>query len=113
MRELVEVLIGTPEIAHLSVSVTEYPHRDFSLVDVCAAETTKGTTLERLAALLGIAREEVMAVGDYFNDRDMLEWAGVGVVMGNASDEVKVGLDVTGTNDEAGLAQAIRRYVCR
>jgi Cof subfamily protein (haloacid dehalogenase superfamily) len=113
MRELVARLEATPAIAHLSISVTEYAHRDFSLVDVCAAQTTKGTTLERLAALLGIERDEVMAIGDNFNDRDMLEWAGIGVVMGNAAEEMKVGRTVTGTNDEAGLAQAIRRYVVR
>ncbi len=110
MRALVETLRSETPVAHLSVSLTEYPHRDFSLVDVCAADTTKGSTLARLAAHFGIARDEVMAVGDNFNDRDMLEWAGVGVVMGNAVAQLKEGLQVTGTNDEAGLAQAIRRY---
>lgn len=112
MRTLIADLKTRPEVSHLSVSMTEYLHRDFSLVDVCAADTTKGATLSRLAALLGIARDEVMAVGDNFNDREMLEWAGVGIVMGNATPEMKVGFDVTGTNDEGGLAQAIRRHVC-
>jgi Cof subfamily protein (haloacid dehalogenase superfamily) len=111
MRELVDVLKGLDAAARLSVSVTEYPRRDFSLVDVCAEDTTKGSTLCRLASLLGIARDEVMAVGDNLNDREMLEWAGVGVVMGNAVAALKVGFEVTGTNDEEGLAQAIRRHV--
>jgi Cof subfamily protein (haloacid dehalogenase superfamily) len=110
MRALVETLRDEGIESRLSVSLTEYPRRDFSLVDVCAADTTKGATLARLASHLGVAREEVMAVGDNFNDRDMLEWAGVGVVMGNAVDEMKAGLVVTGTNDEGGLAQALRRY---
>jgi Cof subfamily protein (haloacid dehalogenase superfamily) len=110
MRALVERLRSQAPVAHLSVSLTEYPHRDFSLVDVCATDTTKGTTLARLAAHLGIARDEVLAVGDNLNDRDMLEWAGIGVVMGNAAPQLKEGLEVTGTNDEAGVAQAIRRY---
>ena len=91
--------------------LTEYAHRDFSLVDVCAAGTTKGSGLAAVASLLGIDRDEVMAVGDNYNDREMLEWAGVGVVMGNASEEIRAaGFEVTGTNDECGLAQAIRRY---
>ena len=111
MRALVAQLAAFPLALDLSVSLTEYPLRDFSLVDVCRSETTKGTSLARLAESLGIAREEVLAVGDNHNDRDMLEWAGVGVVMGNAEDELKSAvLPVTGTNDEAGLAQAIRRF---
>jgi 5-amino-6-(5-phospho-D-ribitylamino)uracil phosphatase len=112
MRGLISVLRSHPDVSRLSISLTEYLHRDFSLVDVCAADTTKGSTLSRLAALLKIARHEVMAVGDNFNDREMLEWAGVGVVMGNATPAMQAGFEVTGTNDEAGLAQAIRRHIC-
>jgi Cof subfamily protein (haloacid dehalogenase superfamily) len=111
MRELVAVLRRHPQVSRLSIALTEYRHRDFSLVDVSAADTSKGATLARVAALLNIARDEVMAVGDNFNDREMLEWAGVGVVMGNATPEMKEGFEVTGSNDEAGLAQAIRRHI--
>ena len=68
--------------------------------------------LFRSAGQFGVAQDEVMAVGDNHNDRDMLEWAGVGVVMGNAEAQLKrPGLHVTGTNDDAGLAQAIGRFV--
>jgi Cof subfamily protein (haloacid dehalogenase superfamily) len=111
MRALIAELAAFPQSGELSVSLTEYPSHDFSLVDVCCNETTKGISLARLAAALGIARDEVLAVGDNHNDRDMLEWAGTGVVMGNADPELlAIGLPVTGTNDEAGLAQAIRRF---
>jgi hydroxymethylpyrimidine pyrophosphatase-like HAD family hydrolase len=41
----------------------------------------------------------------------MLAWAGTGVVMGNAADTLKEGLEVTGTNDQAGLAQAIKKHI--
>jgi hypothetical protein len=111
MRALMTTLSAHAGAAPLSISVTEYPRRDFALVDVCAPETTKGTGLAALAVHLGVARDEVMAVGDNFNDREMLEWAGVGVVMGNASpDLLDAGFARTGTNDEAGLASAIRRF---
>jgi Cof subfamily protein (haloacid dehalogenase superfamily) len=113
MRALVDTLRSTPALADLSISLTEYLHRDFSLVDVAASGTNKGTALATLAALLHIDRDNVMAVGDNFNDREMLEWAGLAVVMGNASTEMQTGFIVTGTNDEAGLAQAIRRFVGR
>jgi Cof subfamily protein (haloacid dehalogenase superfamily) len=112
MRDVVAALARHPAAADLAVSVTEYPHRDFSLVDVNSAGTTKGQTLARIAAELGIDRAEVMAIGDNANDRDMLEWAGVGIVMGNASEELRsMGLEITGTNDEFGLATAVRKYL--
>ncbi|MGQ0733611.1 MAG: Cof-type HAD-IIB family hydrolase [Acidobacteriota bacterium] len=112
MRQVQELLEAHPSADQFSMSLTEYRHRDFALVDVCSAGTTKGATLARLAAARGIARAEVLAIGDNHNDRDMLEWAGTGVVMGNASPELRAaGFEPTGTNDEAGLAQAIRRHV--
>jgi Cof subfamily protein (haloacid dehalogenase superfamily) len=111
MRGLQAALRAHEACATLSVSLTEYRHRDFSLVDVCAPATTKGTGLAALAEHLGVSRSEVMAVGDNFNDREMLEWAGVGVVMGNAApDLLDAGFERTATNDAAGLAEAIRRF---
>lgn len=95
----------------MTVSLTEYAQRDFALVDVCAPDTTKASGLAEVAALLGVSRDEVMAVGDNYNDREMIEWAGTGVVMGNAAEDLRgAGRHVTGTNDQAGLAQAIRRF---
>ncbi len=112
MRAIVSHLGGHAVAPHLEVTLTEYPHRNFSMVDVCSVGITKGTGLAALAAQFTIAQDEVMAVGDNHNDRDMLEWAGVGVVMGNAEPELKQpGFHITGTNDEAGLAQAIERFV--
>ena len=82
------------------------------MVDVCAAGITKGTGLAAVAARFGVAQDEVMAVGDNHNDLDMLRWAGTGVIMGNAERELfEGGFHVTGTNDDAGLAQAIERFV--
>ena len=84
------------------------------MVDVCAAGITKGTGLAAVAEHFDVARHEVMAIGDNHNDRDMLEWAGTGVVMGNAEPELRdAGFHETGTNDAAGLAQAIERFVLR
>ena len=94
-----------------SVSLTEYVHRDFSLIDVTAPNATKGRALAWRAAQLGLSREEVMAVGDNFNDLEMLEFAGLPVVMANAVDGLKQrGWAVTGDNENAGLAEAIRRF---
>jgi hydroxymethylpyrimidine pyrophosphatase-like HAD family hydrolase len=80
-------------------------------VDVCATGTNKGTGLAGVASLLGVDRAQVMAIGDNYNDREMLAWAGVGVVMGNAAPDLRTAdFEATTTNDEAGLAAAIRRF---
>ena len=94
-----------------AVSLTEYVRRDFSLIDVTAPGATKGRALAWRAEQLGLDREEVMAVGDNFNDIEMLEFAGTPVVMANAVEGLKNrGWHVTGHQDEAGLAQAIRHF---
>ena len=110
MRDLAAALRALPSADQFSVAVTEYVHRDFSLVDLNGAGCSKGSTLARWAGMRGLTRDEVMAVGDNLNDVEMLDFAGTAIVMGNATDAVKEGRTVTGTNDEGGLADAIRRY---
>ena len=98
----------------VTVSLTEYVDRDFSLVDVTSPIATKGHALESCARSLGLGREQVMAVGDNFNDLEMLEFAGTPVVMDNAVEALKTrGFHQTGSQDEAGVAQAIHRFVLR
>jgi len=110
MRVLVEVIRGQGH--DVSVSLTEYVDRDFSLVDITNPTATKGHALASRAAALGLGREAVMAIGDNFNDLDMLEFAGTPVVMGNAVEPLKTrGFHETGSQDEAGVAQAIHRFV--
>jgi len=110
MRPLVEAL--RRESDGFAVSLTEYEHRNFSLVDITAPTATKGRALAWRAEQLGLTRDEVMAVGDNFNDLEMLEFAGRPVVMANAVEGLKQrGWHVTGDQNEAGLAEAIRRFV--
>lgn len=91
---------------------TEYADEDFALLDVLSEEATKAKALEFLASHLGITLEETIAIGDNWNDVEMLERAGLGIVMGNASSALRAqGLATTSTNDDAGVAEAIRRYV--
>jgi Cof subfamily protein (haloacid dehalogenase superfamily) len=115
MRELTGALEASLLAARFSVSVTEYEHRDFSLVDVNAAGCSKGSTLAEWASRRGFQAAEVMAVGDNLNDLDMLAYAGTPVVMGNASGALKARADrqwhVTASNDEDGLAKAIRTFI--
>jgi Cof subfamily protein (haloacid dehalogenase superfamily) len=88
---------------------TEYPARDLSILDLLPRGVSKGWALEQLAARLGVSRSETMAIGDNWNDVDMLEWAAQGVIMGNAAGELHTMANVRGwkrapSNDEDGVA---------
>jgi len=75
-------------------------------------DSGKCNGLQRVTDRLGLRPEEVLAIGDHLNDLKMLDFAGVGVAMGNALPEVRAAADwVTGTLDEDGVAQAIDRFV--
>ncbi|MGQ7549760.1 Cof-type HAD-IIB family hydrolase [Streptococcus suis] len=73
----------------------------------------KANGLAKLIAHLGIDQSEVMACGDEGNDLSMIEWSGLGVAMANATDEIKsaANLVLPKTNDEDGIAWAIKHYV--
>ncbi|MDI7247634.1 MAG: Cof-type HAD-IIB family hydrolase [Bacillota bacterium] len=81
-------------------------------VEFTAAEVSKGSALAILSRYLGVARSEVMALGDSENDISMLEFAGVGVAVGNAADEVKKAADYVAQGENGdGVAEAIARFV--
>ncbi len=96
----------------ITVLRTEYPLRDLSIVDVLNRDCSKGHALERWARHRRIPREQVMAIGDNYNDVEMLAFAGVPFIMGNASEELKArGWPVTLSNDENGVAAAIEQVL--
>ena len=73
---------------------------------------SKGAALKLLAESLGIKREEIMAFGDGQNDKSMIEYAGLGVAMGNALEEVKEVADlITLTNEEDGVSHMVEKYL--
>jgi len=81
-------------------------------VDILNGEVSKARGLEVLAGSLGIKREQIIAVGDNINDMPMLEYAGLGVAMGNAQDVVKSRADyVTASNDKDGIALFIEKLL--
>lgn len=82
------------------------------LVEIMAAGVSKAAGVAWVADRLGISAAETLAMGDNYNDVALLEWAGLGIAMGNAPETVRHAADaVTLTHDEAGVAAAIRRYV--
>lgn len=97
---------------------TEYPARDLSILDLLPPGVSKGWALARLAERLGVDRKETMAIGDNWNDVDMLEWAGQAVLMSNASQELRGMANMRGwkqapTNDADGVAVVLEAELAR
>jgi len=112
MREALNALEASGLQDRITVLRTEYPLRDLCIVDVLNQGCSKGHAVERWAAHRGIPREQVMAIGDNYNDIEMLAFAGIPVIMGNASEELRgKGWMVTLPNDEAGVAAAIEEVL--
>ena len=111
MRSAEDALRGAPNRDSFSLAITYYDHFDFGMLDVIYPGCSKGATLKEWTARRGYSREEVMAMGDNFNDLEMLEFAGLPVVMANSVPELKqMGWRETLSNDNAGVAAAIQAY---
>jgi hydroxymethylpyrimidine pyrophosphatase-like HAD family hydrolase len=84
----------------------------FDIIEFLHPAVSKGNALKAIAADLGIASQEVVAIGDNHNDIGMIRFAGLGVAMGNAHDEVKAAADfVTLSNAEEGVARVIEELI--
>ncbi len=111
MREAEAALRALPLASQFALAVTEYEDHNFGLVDVIHPGCSKGAALAEWAELCGFSRGEVMAIGDNLNDREMLEYAGLPIVMGNSVPELKaLGWRETLSNDQDGVAAAILAY---
>jgi Cof subfamily protein (haloacid dehalogenase superfamily) len=79
-------------------------------LEIAPKGANKATALMHLVAILGLDLSQVAAIGDGYNDIEMIREAGLGIAMGNAPTTVQSAADwVTGTNNQAGVAQAVRR----
>jgi Cof subfamily protein (haloacid dehalogenase superfamily) len=105
-------LMAWPGRDQVTVLKTQYDHRNLCIVDILNRECSKGHALERFAADRGISRHEIVAIGDNYNDIEMLRIAGHPFIMANASEELKQnGWPVTLSNDESGVAAAIEQVL--
>ena len=114
MQRAQEHLLACDFTAEFTLLRTQYDARNLCIVDILNVGCSKGHALERWANYRGIDRSEVMAIGDNYNDIEMLTFAGYPVIMGNASDDLKQnGWTVTLHNDESGVAAAIEQALGR
>jgi 5-amino-6-(5-phospho-D-ribitylamino)uracil phosphatase len=116
-REEMETLLpalAAALVAAARIERTVYPSTGVVLLDVLDVSVGKAEALGFLQERWGIAPAETLAIGDNWNDREMVERAGRGFVMGNADPELlALGLAALPTNDEDGVAHAIEEHVLR
>ena len=104
------------EVAHMSRKYiengTEIVPIEFYYTEITNENVNKWEAIKFLIEKLDIKPEEVMAIGDNMNDKEMLENAGLGIAMGNAAPYIKeFANDVTLDNDNSGVAKAIEKYI--
>ncbi|GLW91964.1 HAD family hydrolase [Actinokineospora globicatena] len=104
-----EMLFAATELLGDSVDVTYSTNQ--GLLEISARGVTKAKGLAEVAEIVGVDQSAVIAFGDMPNDIEMLRWAGHGVAMANAHDDVKAAADeVTAPNSEDGVAQVLERW---
>ena len=85
---------------------------EYFYTEITNQNVNKWTAIQFLINKLHIAREDVIGIGDNVNDKEMIENAGLGVVMGNGSPAMKEIADVVvGDNNSEGVAEVIKRFV--
>jgi hypothetical protein len=95
-------------LTRITALKTQYDERDLCMVDILNKGCTKGAALQRWSAHRGYSAAEVMAIGDNYNDIEMLEFAGHPYIMGNATEELRGrGWNITLGNNENGVAMAV------
>ena len=114
------MMIDEPEV--LDAAIAKIPAEVFErynlvksspyFLEILNKRVSKGTAIQAIAEKLGLKPEEVMAIGDHENDIAMIEYAGVGVAMGNGIEKTKAASNfITRSNLEDGVAYAIEKYV--
>lgn len=101
--------------ARIPSSLTQHYHfvrSEPHFFDIMRRGVNKGAACKTLADHLGVTQAEILALGDEENDREMLDFAGMGIAMGNASPSIKMLADaITASNDDEGVRLALERYI--
>lgn len=104
------------EVTHMSKKIIKHKTEEFEIsyfyTEISNNNVNKWTAIEELMKELGIQKEEVIAIGDNVNDKEMIENAGIGIVMGNSLPYMKeIADEVVASNNEDGVAEAIEKYI--
>lgn len=119
LREIEEaeaLILESSFAKEIELHRTEYPERDLCILDLLPPGISKGWALKKLSKDLGIDREQIMAIGDNYNDLEMLKWVGRPVLMGNAPPDLqeialRKGWELAARNDQDGVALVIEEVL--
>lgn len=104
LKEAKEELLSIDELEVVSSFTTNF--------EVMMKGVSKGRAVDILAGYYNLTKEEVICIGDNENDATMIEYAGLGVAMGNSEEEIKKIADfITDSNDEDGVAKVIEKFI--
>ena len=104
------------DISHMARKIikqgTEEIPVEYFYTEISASNVDKWEAIEFLRKRMGLAKEEIMTIGDNINDKKMIENAGMGIAMKSSTMEIlKIARDITETNDNDGVAIALEKYV--
>jgi len=108
--------IDVLEVAHMSRKIIKHGTDNLEIsyfyTEITNKNVNKWSAIEELIKIINITKDEVMAIGDNINDKEMIENAGIGIATGNSSPSIKEIADViVSTNDQSGVAEAIDKYI--
>jgi Cof subfamily protein (haloacid dehalogenase superfamily) len=110
MTAAAERMLAADYFPEVTILKTQYEARDLCMLDVLNRDCSKGHALKRWSEWRGFTREQVVAIGDNYNDVEMLAFAGLPFIMGNACPELKRnGWPETLGNDQSGVAAALQQ----
>ena len=114
MEEPEDIQLLYKKISSISnEDINVYPSKP-TYLEIMAKDVSKTSAIEILCKKFNVERSQVMAIGDNYNDIDMIEYAALGIAMGNAPIKVKEHADeVTFTNDEDGVAKALEKHLIK
>lgn len=112
MAEPSKIKLFNTKIKELNSSnLNFYPSKP-TYLEIMSSNASKPLAIEFLCLKFDVQKSEVIAIGDNYNDISMIEYAGIGIAMGNAPDKVKQYANyITLSNDEDGVAEAIKKYI--
>ena len=116
IRKLKEIRdIEVLEVSHMAKKMIRQGTEEFSVeyfyTEISRANVDKWNAIEFLAEKMGINQDEIMAIGDNINDKEMIEKAGLGVVMAQSTPVVvNVANEVTASNNDEGVAKILQKH---
>ena len=117
IRKLREIRgIDVLDLQHMAKKIiksgTEEVTIEYHYTEITSQDVNKWNAIKKLAELLQIQSNEIMAIGDNMNDKEMLENAGLGIIMGNSAPYMKnFANEVVSSNNEDGVAEALEKFV--